>query len=310
MNDRDLIDAFLKDIEIRGWSVWTIKSCKYTLNLFVESIGPRSIIDIETEDLKTFLCFLQKRKARADSIASETIRKHFNNLASFYEFLEEEDKVGRSLIPRFRKKYLQANHRGGKNGQKRQIIELNQMRKLIGSILDPCDRAMLMFLAKTGIRAHELISLDVTDIHLDKMTFHLKATGKRGNSTLFFDDETRRVLERWLDVRSRIASVDEKALYLDYEGKRISQTTLNKRIKYYAEQIGIHDPVSNDLEKKFTTHCFRHFFTTYLLRSGMRREFVKELRGDSRSETIDIYHHILPEELREEYLNHVPGLGL
>jgi integrase/recombinase XerD len=47
-----------------------------------------------------------------------------------------------------------------------------------------------------------------------------------------------------------------------------------------------------------------------MLRNGMRREYVKELRGDVRREAIDIYHHIDGEDLRREYLAFVPKLGV
>jgi integrase/recombinase XerD len=46
------------------------------------------------------------------------------------------------------------------------------------------------------------------------------------------------------------------------------------------------------------------------MRSGMPREHVQELRGDVRSEAVDIYYHIDPEELRKSYLAHIPKLGI
>ena len=78
----------------------------------------------------------------------------------------------------------------------------------------------------------------------------------------------------------------------------------------YSTRVGLHDPTSKDPAKRFTTHCYRHFVTTHLLRNGMPREYVKELRGDSRHEAVDIYHHIDPRDLREAYLAAVPQFGL
>jgi len=42
----------------------------------------------------------------------------------------------------------------------------------------------------------------------------------------------------------------------------------------------------------------------------MSREFIKELRGDSRGEAIDIYDHIDEDELRRSYLTAIPRLGM
>jgi len=42
----------------------------------------------------------------------------------------------------------------------------------------------------------------------------------------------------------------------------------------------------------------------------MPREYIMELRGDARSDTMDIYDHIDEEELRRSYLQCVPRLGI
>jgi len=78
----------------------------------------------------------------------------------------------------------------------------------------------------------------------------------------------------------------------------------------HAERLGLHDPGSPRLEDHFSPHCFRHWFTTHLRRNGLSREFIKELRGDSRGEAIDIYDHIDHDELRKAYLAAIPRLGI
>jgi integrase/recombinase XerD len=77
-----------------------------------------------------------------------------------------------------------------------------------------------------------------------------------------------------------------------------------------AEKVGLHDPGSKRVEDHFTPHCFRHFFTTMLSRAGIDKDLLKELRGDARRDSMDIYRHIDLEELRKAYLAHVPELGI
>ncbi len=55
---------------------------------------------------------------------------------------------------------------------------------------------------------------------------------------------------------------------------------------------------------------FRHFFTTHLIRNGMPREYVKELRGDARREAIDLYYHVDLEDLRWRYMACMPQFGI
>jgi integrase len=62
--------------------------------------------------------------------------------------------------------------------------------------------------------------------------------------------------------------------------------------------------------REFTPHCLHHWFTTILGRNGMPQEMVQELRGDTRSDPVDVYYHIDPEQMRIEHLRRMPRLGV
>jgi integrase/recombinase XerD len=103
---------------------------------------------------------------------------------------------------------------------------------------------------------------------------------------------------------------DGLALFINKSGVRITTKSIQNMTTKHAERVGLHDPKSSKLEDKFTPHCCRHWFITHLIRSGMPRDFVQELRGDVRREAIDIYNHIDRQELRKSYLTHIPSLGV
>jgi integrase/recombinase XerD len=62
--------------------------------------------------------------------------------------------------------------------------------------------------------------------------------------------------------------------------------------------MGLDDSTKSG-EINFTPQACRHWFTTYLLRAGMKREYVQWLRGDSINEAMDIYFHIDPKDVQE-----------
>jgi integrase/recombinase XerD len=159
------------------------------------------------------------------------------------------------------------------------------------------------------MRVGELTSLDVSDIDLDKGEVTLKFKKKRTNRVLFLDNEAIAVLQRWLSARKNRKGAEDQALFLSKIGKRIKKRSIEEIIEKHAERLGLHIPGAR-LEDRFTPHCCRHWFVTHLLRAGMSRDFVKELRGDTRGEAIDIYNHIDKKELRESYLAHIPQLGI
>jgi len=187
---------------------------------------------------------------------------------------------------------------------------LDEMRKLLRNSFDPRDRAIMLTLAKTGVRAGEFLAIEVNDVNWKDWSIRLKQNNKRSNSTVFFDGETAEILKRWLMIREFYVSNGEKSLFVTRYGKRMSHNTLGNIVKRHAKFVDLHDDESHDLQRRFTPHCFRHWFTTALRKAGMPREHVQELRGDTRTDTMDIYYHISPEELRESYLKYMPTLGV
>jgi integrase/recombinase XerD len=182
---------------------------------------------------------------------------------------------------------------------------------LINSVLDVRDRSILTLFAKTGLRRNELISLNITDINWTEqsITLQRKQFKKRSGRTVFFDDETARMLKRWLRQRESL-SPDTSALFTNERGGRLKRHGIYRMVVKYAAAVGLHDPKSSKVEDHFTPHCFRHFFTTHLRKGGMSRSFIQTLRGDRRREAIDIYDRIDREELRRAYLAFIPQLGV
>jgi integrase/recombinase XerD len=151
--------------------------------------------------------------------------------------------------------------------------------------------------------------MEVPDIHWEDQSILLKEKKKRSNRVVFFDDETAYVLQRWLKIREA-RTPSSPALWISTWGKRIDYGSLQYNIEKAALACGLHDPTSSRMEDHFSAHCCRHWFTTHLLRAGMRREYVAWLRGDVSREAIDVYYHIDPEDVRRSYLAHVPQLGI
>ncbi len=209
------------------------------------------------------------------------------------------------LIEDYLKSYKDNN-----DGQERKLISIEEMGRMINSEMDIRDKAIITLLVKTGIRRNELISLDVSDIDFVEQKIRLKPTAKRTNQTVFFDDEAAFILRRWLRVREGVNRRKEIALFLSIWGNRIGRNDVYMAVVKAAERVGLHDPNSDRMESHFSPHCARHWNTTYLLRAGMKREYVQWLRGDAIKEAVDIYFRIDPKDVQEACLACIPQLGI
>jgi integrase/recombinase XerD len=244
-------------------------------------------------------------------VSLATTENHLSTISSFLEYLVWEEIVESNPAPAVRKRYLK-HYKNGDSGDShsRKLITTEQLKFLIDSIMIPRDKAIILLLAKTGIRRGELITIDVADVDLVGLKIMLKLKKKRSNRLVFFDEECAKVLQDWLQVRERYARDDVPALFITETGGRLEDNGVYLAITKHAARVGLHDESSERLEDHFTPHCLRHWFTTFLLRNDMPREMVKELRGDARKDAVDIYNHIDEEQLKAKYLECIPVLGL
>ena len=301
MDQVDLIEAFNKDLQLRG--VTTGQTYVRWVKNFAQFYGG-DLTKVGKEDLKKYLGHLKERKLRENSI-----KLIFACLSVFFGYLVDEGTIVANPVISFRRTYI-APHRKAARSRERQIISVEDAKKLVNSILDVRDKTIVTLLLKTGMQRHELVDLDVSDINMEEMTITLKETPKRTNLTVFFDPETKELLRIWLSYRQTRVKSGETALFISQYGSRISGVSIGILVEKHAERVGLHDPKSKDPKARFTSHCCRHWFTTHLRRAGMDREFRQELRGDARGEAIDIYDHIDKQELKESYLAKIPRLGI
>ncbi len=292
------IKMFLEDCRSRGLTGHTIATYKSNIATFLNFVGNPLNVDIPI--LCKFLDYLKEMEYKKGKnvlygIHPKTIKAYFSAISTYYEYLVFTRQLGISPIPSFTKRYLSRIKQQYNGDNSRQLINLDMSIQ---------DKAILIILAKTGVRRGELIAMDLSDLNLEKKEIILKPKAKRTNRLVFFDDETAQVLRLFLTWRK--TRTNSETLFISPMGFRIHRDDINEIVARYGSRSGLHDP-DGSLNKKLTPHCFRHWFTTHLRRAGLPREFIQELRGDRRKDAIDIYDHIDLSELKERYLECIPG---
>ena len=307
IKDKQLIDDFLKDCELRNMSEHSIESYGSSLNIFLKFINSQdySFLSIDRKILKDCIEYFHKNK-----LTYKTIQNRFSAYVSFYDYLVYEELFENNIVRDFGKRYLSKYK--DERAEKRKIISVDEMARFIHSIPDIRDKTIALLFAKTGIRRRELVALDLDDIKWENMSITLKPTKKRSNRIVYFDYEASIIIKKWLEKRKYHAAKSNKALFVSYinKKKRLNRNGVAYIFVKWATIAGLHNPKSKKLEERFTPHNARHWYTTHLRRAGMQREFISELRGDKRKAAMDIYYHIDHEELRKSYLACIPKLGV
>ncbi|MCZ7382291.1 MAG: tyrosine-type recombinase/integrase [Candidatus Methanoperedens sp.] len=309
ININDELKNFSKDCESRGLTKHTVQTYLCNIKVFLNHVQGNPFV-VDTNTLRDFLDYLKnmdyiRGKNNLKGVCNQTMNAYFSAISTYYDFLIYTGKTSNNPVIPFRKRYLAKQKRQYNGENSRQLISIPQMKQLINQDMPIQHKIILLIMAKTGVRRGELLSMDIDDINLVRKEIVLKPKAKRTNRLVFFDDETAGVLKIYLKWRESRAK--SRAVFISPYGNRMHKDTINDIVGIYALKLGLHDPNGN-LNKKLTAHCFRHFFTTHLRRAGMPREFIQELRGDSRNEAIDIYDHIGLDELREAYNDCIPSI--
>jgi integrase/recombinase XerD len=153
---------------------------------------------------------------------------------------------------------------------------------------------MLELLYASGMRVSELVSLDVNDIDVDGGYVRCFGKGHKERMIPIYPQATQLVKEYIEQVHDGIArSPDEKALFLNLRGDRLTRQGFWQILKGYAKAAG--------LDAEITPHTLRHSFATHMLNGGADLRSVQELLGHANISTTQIYTHLTSEHVRRTY---------
>lgn len=155
------------------------------------------------------------------------------------------------------------------------------------------DKAMLELLYATGIRVSELIGLNLDNLNLSAGFVRCASRGKERIIPLY--QTAVRALQHYVDrVRPRMVEhPDEKALFVNMSGERMSRQGFWKIIKHYQEKAGI--------QKDITPHTLRHSFAAHLLENGADLHSIQEMLGHADISSTQIYTQLVSQKLKDVY---------
>jgi len=156
------------------------------------------------------------------------------------------------------------------------------------------DRALFELAYASGLRAEELVDLDVSSVSFEDE--EVRVEGKGGKTRLVpTGEEALRALARWLERgRPALQTADgPEALFLSKSGRRLSTSDVRRRLQAWARQAAIQGGIS--------PHALRHSFATHLLDGGADLRAIQELLGHGSVSTTQIYTRVESARLKSAY---------
>ena len=232
-------------------------------------------------------------------ISKRSCKRRLSTYRHFYEFLVKKGYVKENPFifvnsPKTEKKFPKVLYQD----QVREILDENLKRE---DELMLRDQAILEMLYFTGMRASELVSVNVQDLELSNRTVRVFGKGRK-ERIIPFSSECQKYVNRYLrECRPMLFRRNENpvnALILNSRGERLTTRGLEYILDMIEENtatyVGLHP------------HLLRHSFATHLLENGADLKTIQELLGHANLNATQIYTHVTEETMRETFFTFHP----
>lgn len=268
------IQDYLRHMKIKNYSINTIKSyhsCLYT-----------------------YLYFCYTRQIDFERATGKEVNEYVLNIAAYNRHRYNTTHQMINAI-----KYYYKNILGRVDTDTANTIERPQREKELPKILNKAEvepiikncenlkhKSMLSLLYAAGLRAGELLNLQVSDIDgKRKLIYIRKGKGAKDRTTIFSD--------KLLALLRTYYQLYKPAYYL-FEGQtggKYTNSSLRAILRKACEK--------GKIKSKPTLHWLRHSFATHLLEAGTDIRYIQELLGHTSSKTTEIYTYVSTKNLQK-----------
>lgn len=292
------IDAFIMYLRVeKAASSHTVVNYQSDLGQFMEYLAqalqcqPENLTpgDVDHLCVRGYLADLHRR-----GMAKSTVARKLAALRSLYRYLRREGLCDFNPLTSVGTPKLEKKLPG--------FLYYDEMIKLLetpraDTPLGLRDRAMWEVLYAAGLRASELVGLNIGDLELEMG--YARVFGKGAKERIVpLGSHAILALRNYLQSgRPQLIRLPEQGsegpLFLNRWGKRLSARGMREALYKYVNQMAVN--------KRISPHMLRHTFATHLLERGADLRTVQELLGHVSMSTTQIYTHVTKARVKDVY---------
>ena len=294
---------------VRNYSKKTVSSYQEDIDLFCEFIFNEGVL-MEDVDIICIRNFLTEELNRG--VSKRSCKRRLCSLKHFYKYMVSVGYINDNPFifvssPKIETKYPHGLY-------KEQIQELFKRNAERTDGLKNRDQAILYLLYYSGIRAQELVTLNIQDIFLRERRVRVLGKGNKERIVPFSAD-CQTVLKKYIDTdrkellklymenikkRPQKEGLDslQSPLFFNARGEKLTTRGLEYILDAIEEKIGLYVGLH--------PHILRHSFATHLLENGADLRVIQELLGHESINATQVYTHVTEEAMKETYMNAHP----
>jgi len=300
----ETIFGFINYKSAEGLSPLTIRSYEADLKLWLEYQGNVPVTRVTTQNIRDYLLYMrheyEPRRITGGNdrkLSGKTIRNIWITLSAFFHWASDEFDVENPMkgvappkyndppVEPFSKDQVEALIKACEYSEEADTVLRRKFRMRRPSARR--DKAIILILLDTGLRASELCSLRVGDIELQNGKIHVRhgtiggAKGGKGRF-VYMGKVTRRVVWRYLAERED-GHDPEAPLIVSKANRHFNKDALRQLIRSLGDKAGV---------SKCYPHRFRHTFAITYLRSGGDVFTLQMLLGHSSLDMVKRYARV------------------
>jgi integrase/recombinase XerC len=278
MLDKRWIDGYLKHLgKERRLSPHTASNYARDIGALADFLERGNVPDWKRVDSQHVRVFAAR--AHAGGLSPRSVQRRLSAVRSFFGYLVREGVAASNPAVDIRAPKAAKRLPGTLD-----VDQITQLLQIPGDdALAVRDRAIMELFYSSGLRLAELVGLALTDIDLADRT--VRVLGKGAKTRIVpVGRKACEAIRAWLKERAALAAIDETALFVGRNGKRLKSRAIQLRIAQWARRAG--------LPARVYPHLFRHSFATHLLESSKDLRGVQELLGHADISTTQVYTHL------------------
>lgn len=294
-------EAFLHDCRtLRRMSAATLTAYRRDLTELAQLAAAAQVADLRAltqADVRRFAARLHGR-----GLAPASLARLLSAWRSFYRWLGQRQEVTVNPV---------AGVRAPRRARRLpKALPVDQAVRLVSQApedgaLALRDKAMVELLYSSGLRLAELVSLDwrafgaeggqaASVSWIDLPQREVVVTGKGGKQRQVpLGAAAAQALQAWLAVRSTLARLEPRALFVSARGTRLAPRSVQQRLEQLARRLGLGVHVH--------PHVLRHSMASHVLQSSGDLRAVQELLGHANISTTQIYTQLDWQHLAKVY---------
>ena len=265
----------------------TLQSYKRDITQYESYINEENLqyLKVTKEDIKNYLENLKNIGKK-----TSTISRNLASIRSFYQYLVRTKKIKEDPTEGIQSPKVEKRVPSVLSSKEVELL-LEQPKAV--DLKGIRDKAMLEFAYATGMRVTEIINLNIDDLNLKEGYVSCNNASKQRNIPL--GAISINALKEYIKKARPylIKSEDEKSLFVNINGKRLTRQGFWKIVKFYKEQAHI--------DKDITPHVLRHSFATHLLQNGADLKAIQVMLGHSDISSTQVYMQFQDEGLKNIY---------